>query len=60
MRLETRDYETLYLPPKAGDPNRFAISVLCKSYGENCLRSYFADYDGSHSRHSRTAPGDSR
>jgi hypothetical protein len=46
-RLETRDFEMLYWPPKAGDPNRFAISVLCKSYGQNCLRSYFADYDGS-------------
>jgi hypothetical protein len=47
MRLETRDFETLYFPPKPGDPNRFAISVLCKSYGHNCLRSYFADYDGT-------------
>jgi|HubBroStandDraft_6_1064221.scaffolds.fasta_scaffold12168_2 hypothetical protein len=47
MRLETRDFETLYFPPKSGDPNRFAISVLCKSYGQNCLRSYFADYDGT-------------
>jgi hypothetical protein len=47
MRLETRDFETLYLPPKAGNPGQFALSVLCKSYGQNCLRSYFADYDGS-------------
>jgi len=46
-RLETRDFEMLYFPPKASDPNRFAISVRCKSYGQNCLRSYFADYDGS-------------
>src|SRR5579872_1228663 len=47
MRLETRDFETLYLPPKPEDPHQFALSVLCKSYGQNCLRSYFADYDGS-------------
>ena len=46
-RLETRDFEMLYLPPKPGDPKRFAISVQCKSYAQICLRSYFADYDGS-------------
>ena len=46
-RLEARDYETLYWPPKAGDPSRFAISAQCKRYGEICLRSYFTDYDGS-------------
>ena len=46
-RLEARDYETLYLEPRAGDPTRFALSVQCKSYGQNCLRSYFVDYDGS-------------
>jgi len=46
-RMETRDFETLYLPPKTGNANRFAISVRCKSYGQNCLRSYFADYDGT-------------
>ena len=47
MRLETRDFEMLYLPPKPEDPHQFALSVQCKSYGQNCLRSYFADYDGS-------------
>ena len=47
MRLETRDFETLYLPPKPDDPHQFALSVQCKSYSHNCLRSYFADYDGS-------------
>jgi len=46
-RLEARDYETLYFPPRAGDPNRFALSAQCKRYGEICLRSYFVDYDGS-------------
>jgi hypothetical protein len=46
-RLESRDYEIVYFPPKAGDPSRFAISAQCKRYGEICLRSYFTDYDGS-------------
>ena len=46
-RLEARDYETLYFPPRAGDSNRYALSARCKSYGQNCLRSYFVDYDGS-------------
>jgi hypothetical protein len=46
-RLEARDYRTLYFPPKAGDPDRFALSAQCKRYGEICLRSYFVDYDGS-------------
>ena len=46
-RLESRDYEILYLPPKAGEPSRFAISAQCKRYGEICLRSYLIDYDGS-------------
>jgi len=46
-RLESRDYEIVYFPPKAGDPGRFAISAQCKRYGEICLRSYFFDYDGS-------------
>ena len=46
-RLEARDYETLYFPPRAGDPHRFALSAQCKRYGEICLRSYFVDYDGS-------------
>ena len=46
-RLESRDYEILYWPPKAGEPSRFAISARCKRYGEICLRSYLIDYDGS-------------
>jgi hypothetical protein len=47
MRLETRDYETRYLPPRSGYATEFALSAQCKSYGLNCLRSYFADYDGN-------------
>lgn len=46
MRLETRDYEIRYFPPLAGSPKEFALSTQCKSYGLNCLRSYFSDYDG--------------
>jgi len=46
-RLEARDYQTLYWPPKTGDLSKFAISAQCKRYGEICLRSYFFDYDGS-------------
>ena len=46
LRLETRDYETRYFPPPADDATKFALSAQCKSYGMNCLRSYFADYDG--------------
>jgi hypothetical protein len=47
MRLETRDYETRYFPPHTGNAKEFALSAQCKSYGSTCLRSYFADYDGS-------------
>jgi hypothetical protein len=46
MRLRTKNFMTRYFPPQAGDPNRFALSVQCQSYGQNCLRSYFLDYDG--------------
>ena len=46
MRLRTKVFVTRYLPPQAGDPNRFALSVQCQRYGQICLRSYFLDYDG--------------
>jgi hypothetical protein len=46
-RLETRNFEMLYFAPQAGDPGRFAVSSKCKSYGQNCVRSFFADFDGS-------------
>lgn len=45
-RLEIKNYVFYYLAPKAGNPSRFALSVQCQSYGQNCLRSYFLDYDG--------------
>jgi hypothetical protein len=46
MSLRTKNFVTRYFPPKAGDPNRFALSVQCQKYGQICLRSYFLDYDG--------------
>jgi len=47
VRLETRDYEIRYFPPRVDDPKKFALSAQCRTYAMNCLRSYFADYDGS-------------
>ena len=46
-RLETRDFRILYLASGAANPGQFALSVECKSYGQNCLRSFFSDYDGT-------------
>jgi hypothetical protein len=46
MRLEARDFEIRYFAPNAMDQNKFAISAQCKSYGQNCLRSYFLDREG--------------
>ena len=45
-RLEIKNYVFSYLAPRAGNPSRFALSMQCESYGQNCLRSYFLDYDG--------------
>lgn len=44
--VEVNNYVVYYLAPKAANPSRFALSVQCQSYGENCLRSYFLDYGG--------------
>lgn len=44
--LEIKNYIFYYLAPKVGSPSRFALSVQCQSYGQNCLRSYFLGYDG--------------
>jgi hypothetical protein len=43
--METKTFTYLY-SPKPGAPNQFAIWVQCQSYGQNCLRGYFLDYDG--------------
>jgi hypothetical protein len=45
-RLETKNHVFRYLGPKPGHGSSFALSVQCQSYGQNCLRSYFLDYDG--------------
>jgi hypothetical protein len=45
-RLRIENYALYYLAPKVGSPSRFALSVQCQSYGRNCMRSYFLDYDG--------------
>jgi hypothetical protein len=44
--LEIANYVFYYLAPKADNPSRFALSAQCRSYGQNCLRSYFLGYNG--------------
>jgi hypothetical protein len=44
--VETKSFSYVYLAPKPGAPNQFGIIAQCQSYAENCLRSYFLDYDG--------------
>jgi hypothetical protein len=44
--LDIKNYAITYLPPKAERPASYAISVQCQSYGKDCLRSYFLDYEG--------------
>jgi hypothetical protein len=44
--METKNFSYVYLAPKPGAPNQFGIIAQCQSYAENCLRSYFLDYDG--------------
>lgn len=38
-------YSIEYFHPPEKPADSFALSVQCMSYGENCLRSYFLDYD---------------
>jgi hypothetical protein len=45
IRLVTRDFETLYFAPTPAQ-NGLALSTQCKSYGQNCLRSFFLDSGG--------------
>jgi hypothetical protein len=45
MRLVTRDFEVIYFSPSPAQ-KRFALSARCKSYGQNCLRSFFLDAGG--------------
>lgn len=43
--LKIKNYVLYYLAPKVERSSHFALSVQCQSYGQNCLRSYFLDYD---------------
>jgi len=43
-----------YFPPSGTPADTFAVSVQCMSYGEDCLRSYFLDYDDS--KHATAEP----
>jgi hypothetical protein len=45
--MQTKNFSYVYLAPKPEAPNQFGLIVQCQSYAENCLRSYFLDYDGS-------------
>jgi hypothetical protein len=36
-----------YFPATSETPDGFAVSVTCTSYGQECIRSYFLDYDGT-------------
>lgn len=44
--LQTKNFSYVYLAPKPSAPNQFGIIAQCQSYADNCLRSYFLDYDG--------------
>jgi hypothetical protein len=46
LHLETKNFAFRYFPPRPGQPQDFALSAQCQSYGKNCLRSYFLDYKG--------------
>jgi len=45
MRLVTRDFEAMYFPPTSTQ-NGFGLSVRCRGYAKNCLRSFFLDFGG--------------
>jgi len=45
--LNENVYVVRYLPPSSAHPNMFAISAVCRKYGEGCIRSYFLDFDGT-------------
>jgi hypothetical protein len=45
--LEINNHVFRYLGPKSWDGSSFALSVQCQSYGHDCLRSHFLDYDGA-------------
>ena len=47
MRLPQRAYLITYHPPRSVWPGQFALSATCQAYGQQCIRSYFLDYDGT-------------
>lgn len=39
-------YRLEYFPPAAGAANAYAISAVCQSYGDACIRGFFLDQSG--------------
>lgn len=46
QHMEVRNYAFRYLVSRARGRTRYALAAQCLSYGQDCLRSYFVDYDG--------------
>jgi hypothetical protein len=44
--LNEGPYTVQYLAPPPGFSGGFALSAVCQSYGDKCIRSFFLDYDG--------------
>jgi hypothetical protein len=44
--LNEGPYTVQYLAPPPGSSGGFALSAVCQSYGDKCIRSFFLDYDG--------------
>ena len=44
--LNEGPYTVQYLAPRPGISGGFALSAVCQSYGDKCIRSFFLDYDG--------------
>jgi hypothetical protein len=44
--LNEGPYTVQYLAPRPGFSSGFALSAVCQSYGDKCIRSFFLDYDG--------------
>lgn len=44
--LQEGPYTVQYLAPRPGFSGGFALSAVCQSYGDKCIRSFFLDYDG--------------
>jgi hypothetical protein len=44
--LNEGPYTVQYLAPRQGFSGGVALSAVCQSYGDKCIRSFFLDYDG--------------